>query len=267
MVNVSLTYHLKNKSITDAFSFPSNWNELTKKQYLFIAAIWQSLQHLVVCGEDILEARVRIFLALTGSQSIRTAKRRIEYIEALDGEKQMELVVLTNFLFSSLDVKTNKQPVLKYWFKRFAGATDNLGNICIGAFNVAVTSFNAYNNTKDEKYLNQLVAALYSRKNLFGKVAEFNMNTVDIDAKVLAKISHAEKIGVWLFFYGCLENFSTRYPAVFEKKSTGGKSKYGFTSVILALSGNKFGVFKETEKTNVHLVMMELENMAEKTNK
>lgn len=267
MVNVSLTYHLKNKSFLDEFSFPSNWNELTKKQFLFIASIWQSLQHLTVCGEDLLEARVRMFLALTGKQSLKTARRRIEYIFALEGEKQLQLVELTDFIFSTLDIKNNKLPVLKYWFKRFAGPTASLGNISIGSFNVAITSFNAYNNTKEEKHLNQLVAALYTRKNIFGKVAEFNMKAVDKNCQTISKISHAEKMGVWLFFYACLDNLSLRYKTVFEKKSEGGKSKFGFTSVILALSGNKFGPFKETEKTNVHLVMMELENMADKKTK
>lgn len=248
------------------FEVPTDWNELLKKELLYIADKWQSWQLTAKNGIDFEYAKTLLFVSLLRGKPI-DKYRLLTNTDKVNPEDLCASYYLVDFVFQSLNLTKNIIPTIRVGLRKFYGPSDLLGNCSLNEFNSAVTYFNRYSNSGLEEHLDLFVLSLYRPKKLFSGYGdprkEFRLEAVDRYVKQMQRVPFETKLAVWLFFYGCMEKLTTMYSEAFEKKS--GKSKvgnFGWTNIVLGMAGNKFGDFDKTGQQNIHVIFMEMVNLA-----
>lgn len=254
------------KPLSCDVKFAENWDELTTKQFLFIAKNWDAWKQLILSGGDLLQLRSLLVIELCGVTGRRNRKKLCDMLAFVDEATNTNILGCVDFVFKKLNLTKNHLPKLKIgWFKWYYGPGDRLNDISIEEFSFAYSAYINYNRTHDVDQLNNLVATLYrpcgdlnAQRN--GEVKQpFNYKLIGRYSEKMCWLNDGYKQGVLLFFMGCLEYFKNKYPEVFRRAEKNEVSGTGtFFDTVVDMSGGEFGPFKDTKNENMHVIMRAL---------
>lgn len=262
-----VTVKLSSENITReyALNFPSSWNELSEKQLLFVGKHWTAWQALMKLGEPVIKARAMLVIVLSDLKGRRERLKFCETLSFIDENSGGNILDITNFIFEKNNLTKNLLPRVKVsWLREYAGPSDYMGDIDAEEFSFAFGIYLQFVRTHNEDLLTTLMAVLY-RPARFDehKTGEnrqpFNKNLIEYHAGKLAKLPDCYRQAVYLFFLGCLEFMAGKHPNVFKRAEKAGGPGGTFLDSVVALSGGKFGPFESTKKTNIYILLKELD--------
>lgn len=251
-----------------SISIPENWNELNKKQILYIGLLWQSWQLMLQNGADMQVAKAKLFTALVSDKTPKELKKIIDLFTLTDFESiDFNPLELVNFVFENNNLTSNRFKEIRCSaFSKLYGPDDKLSNVTINEFSFAINYYNRYNSTGNISDLNLFVACLYRPKNKNWKETgdirkPFIIGTVGVHLKTVEKMPFEYKQAIYLFFTGCMDFLAKSFPMVFQRSEDAGKSNQTFLDVILSMAGGKFGNFDQTKDQNAFLIFKDLNNL------
>lgn len=263
-----LTVRITNNATVEEITavLPGKWNELTPKQLLYIASMWQTWRDTMQRGNTMLHYKVALFIELLNNPESEK-KKIIEWL-GLIKKTDVNIFCTLDFLFNDITLTKNILPTISLGaFSKYYGPADGLANVSIGEFSFAITFYNRYSKTKNVADLDKLVAILYRPKNKnFEDTGDmrkpFKKHFIEAYEIEIRQLQLKYKQAVYLYFIGCMESFSRRYPFVFSK-AEGSSSGQGtpFINIIIELAGGKFGTFDQTFEQNADIVLTELNNL------
>ncbi len=274
------TINISDKNFTA--QVPASWNELTKKQLMYIASQWRVWQFTT---HPVLKIKLFMVLAGIGRWNIFNRQRRVllallpkrrDY-KKMSAEKYSEkyyylpdFIRLTDFIFNAhIGLTVNKLPEIKAGKMVLHGPSDSLNSLSFQEFVYVDGFYLAYCATKDIEQLNNMIVCMYRPRNPNLDVlakdytgdmrAPFNSNAVDIWLPAVKKLPLEVKTAIYLFYTGCRQKMEKDYASVFsagdETENGDGDGWYG---VLSNLPSEKFGTLAERENTPVHTVFQEL---------
>jgi len=222
---------------------PSEWEELTPEQVVFIAPRMLNFRPDIQAMKDEIMAKF---------MQIRNKDLRRLNIAQMNG-----LHKALNFLWEKNDLTTNPLPLLKIRFRKYHGPGPRMKDISFGQFMIADTFFLKYMRSRSPEDLNMFVASLYYRK-------EFDASKVERVAQKLRRAKMDKKLAVVLFFTGCRNYINNRFPLLFpkpakgESKAKGNKASWG--DVLISLVGENPAEKDRVEKLDLYFALAFLES-------
>jgi hypothetical protein len=236
---------------------PASWNELTFKQLSLISFLFgeklKIVDFKIIALFKFLNIKKSVFAKITDT----------------------DMTFLTNtldFLVNNVVLTKNLLPKMKLGIVKYLyGPADKLKNVSFIEFAKADTNYLLYLNTKDEKYLNKLIAVLYRQRHWFVNIMKFlNIFNGDVRQKyndyfiiknepAIAKLKLNDRIAIMLFYQGCRNYIINKFPRVFKSGGSEDKESFGWAQLILELAGTKFGNDEQTANTLLHTILMHLE--------
>lgn len=162
-------------------------------------------------------------------------------------------------------------PYFRSDFTKYNSPKPRLSNLTIAEFATAEDLLLGFLRTKETEYLTYLTAVLFSTETR-GKRTLFDKDVLDRKAEKFKHLSYSDLAGIFMSYIGARRNMMEKFPNVFaSKKNTNKtpslpKSSY-LGKVITKFSGDKFGTFKETQKTNVYIFLQFYEDLIVETSK
>ena len=216
-------------------TMPSTWNELTKKQLLFVAGMFHK-------GLSIVDFKVTTLYEFLSVKS-----KDFKRINADDG---YYLCKTLDFILDEVTLTKNMIPTLRRGITTFYGASDGLLYCTFGEFTWAHTRFEQYVKDKSPSALNELVAILYRPKKFGWFIrryftestdprVRFKERTFKKRALKMAKVDPLIKYCVFLFFSGCMNSLPKQFPNVYRQKEDSIESEHGWISLIISLADGK----------------------------
>ena len=217
------------------YSMPSNWNELTKKQVLFVSRLFQGQLTMV-------DFKLRaLFDFLSAKQKV--TKR-------IHPEDAYFLCESLDFLFKEVSLTRNLLLVIRTGWRKCIGPSDAMMNCTFGEFTMANSLLDFFSKTGEQKYLDEMVAVLYRPKKWFWLIWKSFTDNQDPRKKFvnrslkkrcyrIAALDFHIKYSVFLFFSGVLNSLPVLYPYVYQQKEDAGSEDNGWASLIISLADGK----------------------------
>ena len=217
------------------YSSPSNWNELTRKQVLFVSRLFQGQLTMV-------DFKLR---ALFDFLSVRP-----KVTKRIHPEDAYFLCETLDFLFSEVSLTRNLLSVIRTGRRKYLGPSDAMMNCTFGEFTMANSLLDAFAKTKEQKYLDEMVAVLYRPKKWFWFIRKaftdnqdprqrFASRSLKTRCQRMSRVEYCIKYSVFLFFSGVLNSLPMLYPYVYEHKGESGSEDNGWASLIISLADGK----------------------------
>ena len=214
---------------------PSSWNELTRKQVLFISRLFQGQLTMV-------DFKLRALFDFLLVQP-RILKR-------IHPEDAYFLCETLDFLFSEVFLTRNLLPVIRTGRRTFTGPSDAMMNCTFGEFTMANSLLDAFSKTKEQRYLDEMVSILYRPRKRFWFIRKgfsdsqdprqrFTSRSLKTRCKRMARVEYSIKYSVFLFFSGVLNSLPALYRYVYEQKGDAGIEDNGWASLIISLADGK----------------------------
>ena len=262
-----LTVKISNESKTESIDviLPSSWNELTSKQLLYIASVWNDWKTALSSGMPMLNYKAALFVELINNPEPEK-KKVIEWLGMIK-KTDVNLFSTLDFIFTDITLTKNLLPTISLGIiSKYYGPSDGLSNISIGEFSFAVTFYNRYSKSHNTDDLNKLIAILYREKNrsfeATGDIRKpFKKHLIEANEIELRQLQFKYKQAVYLYFMGCMEAWTKRYPLVFSRSEGSNSAGTPFINIIIEISGGKFGTFDQTFEQNADIVLTELNNL------
>lgn len=226
-----------NQIVIDSKSFisPSSWNELSRKQLLFVSHLFHGKLSMI----DFKLRALLNFISITPK-----VKKR------LHPEDTYFLCETLNFLFEEVSLTRNLLPILKTGMRRYLGPSDAMKNCTFGEFTMANSLLESFSLTKDQMYLDEMVAVLYRPKKWFWFIRKNLTDNQDARQKfvnrslkkrseIMVPVDYHVKYCVFLFFSGVLNSLPELYPYVYQQKGDSGDENNGWASLIISLADGK----------------------------
>ena len=217
------------------YSMPSCWNELTRKQLAYVSCLFQGQLSMV----DFKLRALFDFLPI-----------RPKVIKRIHPEDAYFLCETLDFLFSEVSLTKNLLPVIMTGRRKCTGPSDAMMNGTFGEFTMANSMLDAFAKTKEQKYLDEMVAVLYRPKKWFWFIRKaftdnqdprqrFASRSLKSRCKSMSAVDYSIKYSVFLFFSGILNALPMLYPYVYEHKGESGSQDNGWASLIISLADGK----------------------------
>jgi len=216
-------------------SLPSEWNELSRKQLLYVSRLFSEQLTMV-------DFRVKALFEFLSIKR-KTFKR-------ITPEDAFTLCESLDFLNKEVTLTRNLIPVIKVGLRKYYGPADAMFYCTFGEFTLACSALDEFQKTGEEKYLDELVAILYRPKKVFWFIrkyftdnqdprAKFMNRTLKKRARNLAKVDQCLKYSTYLFFNGVLNSLPGLYPYVYQQKGETESQDNGWASLIISLADGK----------------------------
>ena len=217
------------------YSTPSGWNELTRKQVLFVSRLFQGQLTMV-------DFKLRALLSF-----LQVGPKVLNRIHPEDAYILCETL---DFLFSEVSLTRNLLPVIRTGRRKYLGPSDAMMNCTFGEFTMANSLLDAFAKTKEQKYLDEMVAVLYRPRKWFWSIRKsftdnqdprqrFASRSLKSRCKKMTTVDYSIKYSVFLFFSGVLNSLPALYPYVYEQKGDAGSADNGWASLIISLADGK----------------------------
>ena len=214
---------------------PSSWNELSRKQLLFVSRLFHGQLTIV----DFKLRALFYFISITPK-----IKKR------LHPEDTYFLCESLHFLFEEVSLTRNLLPILKTGFRTYVGPSDAMKNCTFGEFTMANSLLDSFSTSKDQKYLDEMVTVLYRPKKWFWFIRKNFTDNQDARKKfvnrslknrsgIMASVDYHVKYSMFLFFSGVLNSLPELYPYVYQQKGDSGVEDNGWASLIISLADGK----------------------------
>lgn len=267
MKNVAGTYTLKNKEVAFDVQIPSTWEELEPKQFARIIEIINFNK------ADQYTISASLLALLFGSSNWHV-------LHNLPDELLTDLVPLTNFLFEEKPSVNNFFKEININKKVHLAPADDLSNIGFGEWCFAHQYFIYYSITKDEAWLNKLIATIYRPKDenqnpddatFSGDERQiFNENLIDKRSLSVAAIQSHIKLAILAWFTVAVNEITIERPHVFPPAppvdpenpkpiDESQNNQNTWLSVFRDLLGPKWGTEQQLKYTNAIFVLDGLE--------
>lgn len=253
---------------------PTSWNDLSKKDFLWIASTFSNLISLQSSDDESYANEYyasKILLINRLCKSVLSKRQALE----VTAYQYADLLPITDFLDRSIDL--DKQHLPHFWIRgrKFYGPSAGLRQSSFNEFINADTYFINIHKKKDPNLIYKLVASLYRPKqNQIRRKkkantwngdlrAPFNENMIDALAKFFEKHLPPEKAQAILYFYwGFRNKHVMQFENVFDEPDDSNVirvgNNYGWAGTLLELSGDKFGNITQTGETNWFSVFVEM---------
>jgi len=244
-----------------SFQLPSAWDELTRKQLLMVANLFNRKL-------SVIDFKLKVLLhCLAIKEKLR---RRI------DPEDAYFLCQSLDFLLKDVSLTRNLIPVIRYRFTRYYGPSDKMLHCSFGEFTRAHNRLDQYIKTKDEKALDEIVAILYRPRKCFWFIRKHFTSSRDQRRKLhdlslkkrtslFANLDPTVKYGIFLFFTGVLNSLPGQFPGVFRKREDDNSdNKYGWVPLVISLADGKTDdeSLERVLSSNIYNVFFGLEQKA-----
>ena len=217
------------------YSMPSDWNELTRKQVVFVSRLFQGQLSMV-------DFKLR---ALFGFLPVRP-----KVLKRIHPEDAYFLSETLEFLFKEVSLTRNLLPVIRTGRRTCTGPSDAMMNCTFGEFTRANSLLDAFAKTKEQKDLDELVAVLYRPRKWFWFIRKaftdnqdprqrFATRSLKTRCKRMTRVEYSIKYSVFLFFSGVMNSLPILYPYVYEQKGESGSEDNGWASLIISLADGK----------------------------
>jgi hypothetical protein len=214
---------------------PSSWNELSRKQLLFVSRLFHGQLTMI----DFKLRALFNFISIT--QKIK------KYLHPEDAYFLCETL---DFLFEVVSLTRNLLPKLKSGLRTYVGPSDAMKNCTFGEFTMANSLLDYFSSTKDQKYLDEMVAILYRPKKWFWFIRKlftdnqdarkrFANRTLKKRTEKMGNMDYNVKYCVFLFFSGILNSLPELYPYVYQMKGDSGGEENGWAYLIISLADGK----------------------------
>jgi hypothetical protein len=237
-------YHTKSRPYVIA----AQWEELTPKQYIKIAA----LLHSKVSADEMLLRALRILL-----------NKSTVGFKLMNKDIVARMLDHITWIFEKQECTKNLLP--KY--KNFYGPADDFDNLTLAEFHHCEMAYAQIVNDQDEDALTRLISFLYrierfdyDAKKHSDRRSPFNIQLCMFYENDVAAWEKAMKQAVLMWYDACRQMLVKMYPAAFgaKKKNDNYFETFGLYNVIRNLAGTKYGTFAEVEDMFVHTAFMEI---------
>lgn len=238
-----LRYHNKK------YFLPENFNELTGKQLICIAAMMHSkVNQERKTLQVLLNKRLLPFLCIANDAKARM----LEYIDWIFQKNTLTAQLITKH-------------------KGLVGPKSEFDNLTMGEFHFTELFYKQIIDG-NESAVAKLIAVLYRKakpgydykKDPDGDArCEFNANEVAYYAQIIErKFSPAVKTAIIMWYDGCRQSLIELYDKAFSAPGAQEDAEsFGMYDMIRNLSGDKFGTIKDTEKIFIHSAFVEVEKI------
>ena len=214
---------------------PSDWNELTKKQVLFVSRLFQGQLTMV-------DFKLRALFDFLSA--------RPKVTKLIHPEDAYFLCETLDFLFNEVSLTRNNLPAIRKGRRKYIGPSDAMMNCTFGEFTMANSLLDSFSKTREQTYLNEMVAVLYRPKKWFWFIRKAFTDNQDPRKKFvnrslkkrctrIASVDYDIKYSVFLFFSGVLNSLPDLYPYVYQQKGDAGSEDNGWASLIISLADGK----------------------------
>lgn len=214
---------------------PSDWNELSKKQVLFVSRLFQGQLTMV-------DFKLRALFDFLSA--------RPKVIKQIHPEDAYFLCETLDFLFKEVTLTKNRLPSIRTGRRKYLGPSDAMMNCTFGEFTMANSLLDTFSKTKEQKYLDEMLAVLYRPRKWFWSVRKsftdnqdprkkFVNRTMKKRTRTMSKVDFQVKYSVFLFFSGVLNSLPVLYPYVYQQKGDAGSEENGWASLIISLADGK----------------------------
>ena len=227
------------------YFIPSEWNELTRKQVLFVSRLFQGQL-------TMMDFKLRVLLKfLSLNQKV---------IKRIHHDDAYFLCESFDFLFKEVSLTKNLLPVLRTGRRKYFGPADAMMNCTFGEFTMANSLLDSFSKTREQKYLDEMVAVFYRPRKWFWFIRKAYSDNQDPRKKFanrslkprcqsIARLDYEVKYSIFLFFSGVLNSLPLLYPYVYEQQGGIGSEDNGWASLIISLADGK------TDDKNLETVM------------
>jgi len=286
------------KTITinsEKLSLPTKWNELTPGQFRHIAML--SLQQLTPTEFKLKAALLLLGITvepvpennLKGESCYYVRHEKNTYL--LSTYQLMAIAEPMKFLFDivetaeghnyQLHCKLFRQliPEIEVAGHTFYGPDDALTNILFKEYVRAETYFAEFLSKKDKASADRLIATMYRPQAKYYNPADVNFSgdrrepindfLIENRAKVISKLDDVTRQAILMWYEGCKHFLSTKYARVFdggdEPKGSGKQTDIfeNYMRLLATLSNNDATRTDDWLNTNLHMVMLTMDNMRE----
>jgi hypothetical protein len=242
------------------YTGPSVWNELNPDQLKSYAKLLLRKES----QKDIVKLLLCIVFRIPFNQFLKLKEFQITQLSPLVEFLQNGQNHLDKWIIPTLEIK----------HKNLFGPVNKLANITIREFRYLELYYNAWKNSKDDKYINQLISCMYRPAStavvdidirLPLSEIELNKRAVFIDKELPQHTKHA----ILLNYEGCRNFIFNKYSQwVFKKtdiesNQPASKKLYDYDEMIQAVAGSKFGNYKETSDSLIFPFFDHLSNQIE----
>lgn len=235
------------------YTGPDGWSDLTE----------QGLLHL---------ARLQPFLANERAKFLLLARLfdvPLKYFLLLKKAQMIQIESLLDWVFT-------KNRLKKWLIERvlvrgevFFGPQNGLSNLTAEEFIYTEAAFERYLQSEKDEHLHQLFAVLYRKGHWWsGKRLTFDRNNLEKNIHATKSVQLFVKRAVMLNYAGCRNFMIASHPHIWKQAmqdKLNEKSGPTFTSwaaIFMNLAGDKFGTYAQTLKTDVWLVLTDMETKA-----
>jgi hypothetical protein len=227
-------------------TLPNQWEQLTKQQFIDVAAILSS-------GTTDDAGRIKLLWILSGLTAKQFTAIPIEEIESRFPQIEWikDMMIEKSFL-----------PYLKKYFLKYKGPEDRMQNITLDQFIFADHFLLAYLSEKKETDLDSLISILYCNG--------FNPNHLDKNINRFNHLQKPIKQAVFVNYSGMRQYFIECFPGCFSKE----EGQEGIRTALNPwdkmkddLCGPKFGKIDEIGNQNIYSIFTHLQNNIEKAAK
>jgi hypothetical protein len=239
------------------FTAPSNWNELTVRQLV----IWGKLLEKEITIQDAQMVASIFFYGIP---------KRLFF--KLNPVQQHQIAQTLNFLAGQNKLVMWMFPSLKVRFRNYLGPENRLSSSTIKEFRFAEKYYSTFKKSKDEKFLDLLIATLFRPRGFNQSGIDFRETLNDIGIRQRAgKMQHIKdpiRKAILFNYEGCRLYVFGKYPNVFKPGPPGaGAALPDLEGLLKVVAGGKFGSFNETEQTPLYLFLDHLSDEIEESEK
>ncbi len=251
---------------------PMSWNDLSKKDYLYVCKLFGNLISNSANPDE--KNHVNDYYAAKVLLINRFCKFRFRTALIVTASQYADLLPITNFLDKKVNIDQQHLPKIRIGLRTFYGPQAGLTTSTFAEFIAADTYFVQMATKTDPLLKYKLIASLYRRKRSGVKKEKrngtwngdyrqsFNDNSIEQMALFFQKrINPVYAQAIVYFYWGFREKHVLRFENVFEPpKNTKLRvaNNYGWVGTLLQLSGDKFGDIEKTGDTNWFTVLLEL---------
>ena len=217
------------------YFMPSDWNELTRKQVLFVSRLFQGQLTMV-------DFKLRVLC------KVLSVSRKV--LMRIHPEDAYFLGESLDFLFKEVCLTKNLLPVLRTGRRKYFGPADAMMNCTFGEFTMANSLLDSFSKTKEQKYLDEMVSVFYRPRKWFWFIRKsftdnqdprkrFVNRSLKRRCQRIANLDYEVKYSIFLFFSGVLNSLPLLYPYVYEQQGGIGSEDNGWASLIISLADGK----------------------------
>jgi hypothetical protein len=270
-----------------ACAIPAAWDEMTRQQLLFVAGLtmnplpvhefkikvlihfagWKLAPLPVMNPDDGVYVLHKGEMFWLKPWHITAMCEKLDFLFTETETRDGKIVNINSKLGTNLLLKLR----CGVWYQRLRplyGPANRFYNVRFGEFIAADNFFRRWMATKQDEFLDKLIAVLYrpadrnekpDSRNFHGDRRQpFNEHNINSRAKQVSRISPVVKMAVALWYNGCLHHLSVNFPHCF---GGGGNQKSRFGSLTLVQALTNGDVTKSRTVRNEYLwdVFMHLE--------